>query len=169
MQERAIQFEMELDAPIDEVWAAWTTEEGVRSFFSPDCNIELRPGGPYEIFFDAKAKPGHKGGDDMMVLAFQAPKMFSFTWNAPGTFPEVRPHRSHVTIRLEAFGEQKTRLHFREDGYGEGGEWDQRFEYFINAWGKVVLPRLAYRFANGPVDWSEKIELETFQDMVRSI
>ena len=169
MNERAIQFQIELDAAIETVWAAWTTEEGVLSFFSPACKVELSPGGSYEIFFDTDSPAGQRGGEEMIVLAFQAPSMFSFTWNAPPSLAEVRDQRSHVTIRLEAIDEDKTRLYFREDGYGEDGRLDERFEYFINAWGKVVLPRLAYRFANGPVDWTQKIDLEPYQPLVKSI
>jgi len=169
VEERAIQFEMELNAPIEEVWAAWTTEEGILSFFSPACNIELTPGGTYEIFFDTNSPAGKRGGEEMIVLAFQAPSLFSFTWNAPPSLAEVRDQRSHVTIRLEAIDESQTHLQFREDGFGEGGQWDERVDYFINAWGKVVLPRLAYRFANGPVDWEGEIDLEPFQHAVKRI
>ena len=95
--------------------------------------------------------------------------MFSFTWNAPPSLAEVRSQRSHVTIRMESLSEDKTRLQFCEDGFGEGGQWDERFDYFVNAWGKVVLPRLAYRIANGPVDWTQEIDLEPFQHFVKSI
>ncbi len=168
MKERAIEFEMELDVPIEALWAAWTTEEGVLSFFSPACNVELRPGGPYEIFFNMDAPAGQRGGEEMIVLAFQEPSMLSFTWNAPPNLAEVRSQRSHVTIRFEALGEQKTRLHFREDGFGEGGEWNERFDYFVRAWGQVVLPRLAYRIANGPVDWTQDIDLAPFQAVVKT-
>ena len=64
---------------------------------------------------------------------------------------------------------RQTRLHFREDGFGEGGEWDKRFDYFVSAWGQVVLPRLAYRFANGPVKWAQEIDLKPYQKLVKSI
>lgn len=41
-------------------------------------------------------------------------------------------------------GERKssrTRVDFRQDGWGEGGKWDEAFDYFTRAWGKVVRPR----------------------------
>ena len=37
--------------------------------------------------------------------------------------------------------------------YTYQGEWDQSFDYFTRAWGEVVLPRLKYRFEEGPIDW----------------
>jgi len=43
--DRAIRFDVVVDAPLHDVWLAWTTEEGVRSFFAPACNVELRVDG----------------------------------------------------------------------------------------------------------------------------
>ena len=56
-------------APIDAVWKAWTTTQGVQSFFAPGARIEARPGGPFEVYFNPYAKPGLKGADDMVVLS----------------------------------------------------------------------------------------------------
>ncbi len=47
-------------APVDAVCDAWTTTEGVKTFFAPDARVEPRPGGPFEIFFNPYAKPGLK-------------------------------------------------------------------------------------------------------------
>jgi hypothetical protein len=33
---------------IEQVWEAWTAEEGGKSCFAPDCRIELRSGGLYQ-------------------------------------------------------------------------------------------------------------------------
>lgn len=167
--EPTLRFQLDLDAPIQAVWDAWTTEEGLISFFASAVNLDLRPGGPYEIFFFPENPPGQRGADEMIVLAFQAPTFLAFTWNAPGNLPEVRPHRTHVTIRLQALSASQTRLEFKEDGFGVGGQWDQRFEYFIGAWGEVILPRLAYRFDQGPVDWESEIDLEPYKHLVTTI
>lgn len=165
---KPIEFEIDLPAPIEKVWWAWTTPEGIRSFFASGSNIELRPGGPYEIFFDMDAEPGHRGADGMLLMAFQEPTMLSFTWNAPEDFPEVRPHLSHVTLRLQALPDGQTRLHFTEDGYGEGGQWEARYQYFVRAWGSIVLPLLAYSLAEGPVDWPAGLpELAKYREMVK--
>ena len=43
--ESVITSQIDVPAPLTEVWRAWTTEEGVESFFAPECNIDLRPGG----------------------------------------------------------------------------------------------------------------------------
>ena len=151
--DRAIRGEVVVDASRDEVWRAWTTEEGIRSFFAPSGYVELRVDGPYEIFFDPQAQPGRRGADEMRILAFQAKKMLAFTWNAPLHLPEVRKQRTHVVLRFQEVAKERTKVTLFHDGWGEGGQWDQAFQYFQRAWLKIVLPRLQYRFQVGPVDW----------------
>jgi len=151
---RLVTAEVTIPAGLSAVWNAWTTEAGARTFFAPACRIELRVGGAYEMYFDLQARPGERGGEGVQILAFQTEKMLSFTWNAPPELPSVRHQHTHVVVRMAALSGDSTHVGLVHDGWGEGGEWDQAFEYFASAWSKVVLPRLQYRFAVGPVDWS---------------
>ena len=142
-----------IESDIESVWEAWTTKEGICSFFAKDCDVDITPGGKYEIYFEPDEEPGKRGAEGTIVMAFQRPFMFSFTWNAPPHLPEVREHFTHVLLNLETVDENKTRLIFRHNGWGEGGQWDDAFHYFEHAWKNIVLPRLQYRFIHGPVDW----------------
>ena len=152
--DRVIRGEVIVEASLDEVWDAWTTPEGITSFFAPACSVELRVDGPYEILFDPGAEPGHRGAEGMRVLAFQPRKMLAFTWNAPPHLPDVREHLTNVVIRLQELGERQTRVTLTHSGWGEGGQWNEAFEYFVRAWKEVVLPRLVHRFSVGAIDWS---------------
>ena len=151
--ERAIHLEIIINASLSDVWDAWTTKQGILSFFSPDCFVEFKIGGTYENYFDLEAKPGLRGGEGNKILAIQEQSMFSFTWNAPPHLPEVRNQRTHVIIRFEQLEKNKTRVTLHHDGWGNGGQWDEAFEYFQKAWENIVLPRLKYRFDHGPVNW----------------
>lgn len=153
VNERYISCEISVPATIPEVWQTWTTESGAQSFFSRKCKIDLRPGGAYEMLFNQAAKPGEQGSEGMIIMSIQPEKMLSFTWNAPPNLPQVRGQTTHVVVRLFEAGSGFTRVTVHHDGWGEGGEWDQAFDYFIRAWGEVVLPRLKYRFEQGPIDW----------------
>lgn len=42
-------------------------------------------------------------------------------------------------------------------GWGDGGQWDQAYDYFNRAWGNV-LANLQKRFVEGPVDWTSWLE-----------
>ena len=78
--ERSIHGQVLVPAPIADVWAVWTTEDGIRTFFAPGCHVDVRPDGPYEIFFDLDAPPGQRGGEGLRVMAVQPMTMLSFTW-----------------------------------------------------------------------------------------
>jgi len=143
-----------VEASVDAVWEAWTSEEGIKTFFAPACNVDLRVDGLYEILFNPDAEPGQRGAEGMRIMAFQPKKMLAFTWNAPHDLPNVRDQLTHVVIRLFELPEGRTRVTLAHDGWGEGEEWDKAFAYFVRAWKDVVLPRLKYRFSIGPVDWN---------------
>jgi uncharacterized protein YndB with AHSA1/START domain len=163
-QERAIVKISVVAAPLEAVWKAWTTTEGVKTFFAPDARVEARPGGPFEIYFNPYAKPGLKGADDMVVLAVQDNRMLSFTWNSPPHLPEVRRQRTAVTLRFSALGENRTELRLTQTGWGDGGQWDQSFAYFDTAWERV-LANLQKRFAEGPIDWAPFLkQVKAYQD-----
>ena len=157
-KERKIKGEVIVDADLQDVWEAWTTEAGVKTFFAPDCKIDLLPGGAYEMYFDPEEKPGFRGGENCQILAVQPMKMLSFTWNAPPSLSEVRGQFTHVMVRF-AQEEAGTRVILIHDGWGSAGEWDKAFEYFKAAWLKVVLPRLKFRFANNPINWENPPKL----------
>lgn len=156
-QERAIRATVVVPASLDEVWAAWTTTQGVKSFFAPDAKIEARVDGPFEVYFNPYGAPGMKGADGMRILSIQEKKMLTFTWNAPPTMPEARKQRTYVTVRFKSTGPKKTEVTLYHGGWGVGGEWDKAFTYFEKAW-TSVLTALEERFVKGPIDWSEQLK-----------
>jgi len=143
---RSINGEVLCHATIREVWDAWTTEEGIKSFFASAAEIEMKVDGKYEIIFHPDAEPGFRGSEGATILAIQQFKMLAFTWNAPPHLADVRNQKTHVVIRFEAQDNDRTRVIFHHDGWGTGGQWDEAFNYFSLAWLRVVLPRLKKRF-----------------------
>jgi uncharacterized protein YndB with AHSA1/START domain len=153
-QERAIRSSVVVAGSLDEVWNAWTTTEGIKTFFAPDGKVEARVDGVFEVYFNPYAPPGMRGADGMRFLSLQEKKMITFTWNAPPSLAEVRQQRTYVTVRFHAKGEKSTEVTLYHGGWGEGGEWDKAFVYFEKAWA-AVLGGLEVRFAKGPVDWTD--------------
>ena len=156
-QERAIVKEIVVKATPEATWRAWTTRDGIKSFFAPDALVEARPDGPFQIYFNPYGAPGLKGADDMRFLALQPNTMLTFTWNAPPHLPEARSQRTFVTVRLKPAAEGETRVTLTHVGWGEGGQWDQAYQYFDRAWGNV-LANLKKSFADGPMDWGPWLE-----------
>jgi uncharacterized protein YndB with AHSA1/START domain len=151
--ERAIDKQAVVNATLDQAWDAWTTREGITSFFAPDAKVEPRVGGAFQVYIDPGAPAGSKGADDMRFLALQPKKMISFDWNAPPHLPEARAQRTFVVVRFEPVTDKTTRITLHHTGWGDGGEWDKAYAYFDRAWGGV-LANLGKRFDQGPQDWT---------------
>lgn len=151
--ERAIDKEVVVAATAEQVWASWTSRDGIRAFMAPDAEVDARVGGAFHIHFDPLAAPGSKGADDMRYMALQAPKMLSFDWNAPPHLAETRAQRTFVVLRFEPVDATHTRVRLHHTGWGDGGQWDQTYAYFDRAWG-AVLGNLVKRYAEGPIDWT---------------
>ena len=152
-QSLPLHFAIDVPVPIEAVWQAWTTEEGARTFFAPQCRIDFRPGGQYEMYFDLEAPPGSRGGEGCVLLAYEEPVMLSFTWNAPPELPAIRAQRTHVMVNLAPIDAGNTQVTLKHDGWGSGKAWQEARKYFIRAWGEVVLPRLQKRYIIGAIDW----------------
>jgi|GEM_PF-676955 len=133
--DKAIVVGATIDAPPPDVWRVWTTNEGFGEVFGRETNIELREGGPYEIYWDSENRIGSNG---CTVLGFDEPETLRFTWSAPPSIPEIRERLTVVTLTLEPTGDGGTRLTLRNDGYEDGGQWDEAFDYFASAWPWVV-------------------------------
>ena len=155
--DRAIFEKITVKANVDDVWRAWTTTEGIKTFFAPEAKVELRVDGPFEIYINPLAEAGQKGADDMRILAFQDKKMLTFTWNAPPFLAEARKQRTVVIVRFISRGDSLTDVTLQHVGWGEGNEWDKAFDYFTKAW-PSVMKNLKKRFDDGPVDWKPWLE-----------
>jgi uncharacterized protein YndB with AHSA1/START domain len=152
--ERSIDKSVVVAASQEQAWEAWTTREGITSFFAPDARIEPRPGGAFQIYFNPLGEPGTKGADNMRFMALQPQKMLSFDWNAPPHLPAARQQFTFVVVRFEPVGPKETRVSLHHTGWGGGGEWDQAYTYFDRAWTNV-LANMKKRFESGPIDWTE--------------
>lgn len=153
-EEKSIKLNIEVNAPVSQVWKAWTTEDGVKSFFAPGCKINLIVNGEYEMYFDPLGEVGSRGGEGNKILAIDHERMFSFTWNAPPKYPEIRKQKTVVILHFEKLDDNKTMLHFIQIGWGDSEEWGKVYDYFSYAWSKIVMPRLQWRFVRGPIDWN---------------
>jgi uncharacterized protein YndB with AHSA1/START domain len=153
-EERAIVKSVEIAAPVAEVWKAWTTGEGLESFFAPSATVELRMGGRYEALFLPNAPEGLRGTDGCTVLGYVPERMLSFTWNAPPSFPSMRNMRTFVVLLFEPAGQDATRLELRHAGWGAPREDADVFAYFDKVW-DAVLAACQRRFAEGPRVWPE--------------
>jgi uncharacterized protein YndB with AHSA1/START domain len=151
--DKSIHKRVEVKASLHEVWRCWTTAQGLQGFFAPHCEIELWPGGRFEIWFFPDNPPGTRGAEDLELLSFLPDRMISFEWDAPPHLPEVRGHRNWVVVTFEALDEARVAVELHHLGWKQGEQWDQAFAYFERAW-DVVLGRFERCILEGPIDWA---------------
>lgn len=150
--DRVIHKEAEVDGPVKKVWDAWTTTEGVVTFFAPAAKVHLRTGGVYELYFMTEAPEGSRGSEGCTILGFDPDRSLAFTWNFPPHLP-IRDEKTSVKLLFHDLEGGRTRLELIHSGWREGPAWEQGYAYFDQAW-DVVLARLQHRFLHGPVDWN---------------
>lgn len=133
----------------DAAFARWTTASGLSTFFGEQQKVELRPGGPFEIFFSMQPPEGERGSEGCTILSYDPGRMLSFSWNAPPSFPAQRTQRTWVVVHFtpESTGPNPTtRIRLAHHGWAEhiaqkpaeAEQWKQLRTYFSAAWPKVL-------------------------------
>ena len=152
---RTIKKELILRASLSEVWEAWTSEEGAKTFFAPGAKIELRLGGSYEVYFNLDGPEGQRGSEGCVILSYLPREMISFSWNAPPSIPTLRNkgEKTEVVLSLRVLRGGRVKVSLSHLVARQGEDWDKYCDYFVPAW-DTVMGRLALRFSKGPVDWT---------------
>ncbi|TNE90745.1 MAG: hypothetical protein EP330_07400 [Deltaproteobacteria bacterium] len=120
-----------------EIFDVWTTSQGMSSWLTR-AHIELRVGGPFELYFDASQPKGKQGSEGCRVLAYQPPRLLAFTWNAPPHL-ETRGQRTWVLLELDDHGSY-TDVTLTHTGWPRvlSGDWPKTYVYFEDAWTRVL-------------------------------
>ena len=92
--EKALRFEVTVPAPVDEVWAAFTTKEGLQTWLWKDVRVDLRPGGDWIVQYT----PTATGGGTILSLAPR--HEIAIRALAPERFPAVRQTGTTAVFRF---------------------------------------------------------------------
>jgi uncharacterized protein YndB with AHSA1/START domain len=156
---RSIVTEALIDAPIAEVWGAFTTADGWRSWAVPFAAIDWKVGGLIETSYDPAARAGDPNNIHNRILAYLPHRMLAFrAERAPPGFKHVELLPGlHSVVEFEPIDGRRTRVRLIGLGYREGAGYDELLQFFEkgNTWS---LQQLAKRFKDGPVDWVAVLE-----------
>ena len=109
---RTIRLQRTYEAPIDDVWAAFTEPERLSRWFLP-VSGDFRLGGRYQF-------EGQAGGE---ILECERPTRFKVTWKYADTGSPA--DTSEVEVRLAPNGDDRTDLDFRNTAIVPDEMWDQ--------------------------------------------
>jgi len=155
--DRAIQLSIDVPAPVHDVYVAFTTTEGFRSWAVPVTHVELRVGGFMESSYDATATIGDPDNIRNQILAYVPDRLLVIrNVHAPKSLADAELFQRTVTaIEFTAIDAGHTRVTMTNAGYGTGDAFARLYRNF--EWGDAYyLSELRSRFDHGPVDWTAR-------------
>jgi uncharacterized protein YndB with AHSA1/START domain len=141
-------IEVEVPAPVGEVWHAFATSEGLSTWLFPNATVDLKPGGDWIVRFPG----GSTGGGT--IVSFVPQKELVIAAMAPEKFPAVRAERTRAVFTFEPRG-NATVVRLTQSGWKSGDEWTKAYEYLLPG-NAQLLASLHKRFVDGPVDWAKE-------------
>ena len=137
-----------VDAPVDAVWAALTTNEGQESWNVAHAEIDLRIGGKMCTHYDAKGRIGDPNTIENTILCFEPKRMLAIqVINPPEKFPYKNAIKTMWTVLyFEDAGTSRTRVRLVGTGYGTDEE-SQKLRNFFDRGNAYTLQKLQEKFA----------------------
>lgn len=134
----ALRYQVELAAPLDRVWHAWSTAEGLAAWLCLRASVEATVGGAYELFWNPDAsRPESDSTIGCRILALDPPRLLRFTWRGSDDVADVMnvPGAPTTQVQVELVPAGKgTHLEVVHSGWGEGAGWERARAWFDRAW-----------------------------------
>jgi uncharacterized protein YndB with AHSA1/START domain len=133
-----IERTVRIDQPLDRVWAAVTTAEGLGTWFGHSAEIDLRVGGTAKLTWDS-------GDSAQLRIERVEPKtIFGYTWGISG-LPDSDPRRTYVEFTLTP-DDGGTTVTVVETGFAQLGADEHRhaFEGNTGGWASELDELVAY-------------------------
>lgn len=137
-----------VEAPVDDVWAAFTTAEGIKSWMVPHADIDLKVGGKMRTHYDKNGVLGDENSIENTILSYDPKRMLSIkATKAPKSFPfKASLERMWSVIYFEPVGARQTKVTVVGLGYADDEESQKLRKHF--EWGNAfTLKKLQQRFA----------------------
>src|SRR3990170_7743642 len=111
--ERVLQQTVEIDAPVERVWQAFTTTAGFRSWAAPIAVVDFRLGGIIEAAYDPKGRIGAPGNIKNEIVAYVPQRMLAIrNVQAPPKLPfdAATFQKIHTVNFFEPISASRTRV-----------------------------------------------------------
>lgn len=155
-----------VNAPVQQVWKALSTSEGLRSWMAPLVEIDLRVGGKMLSSYKADARLGDENTIENTILSFEPGRMISLKATKPPAgfpFPEAIKDMWSV-IYLDPMGVNRTRVTVCGMGYTDTEEGRKLREFFDKG-NAYTIEQLRKKFAT-PSDSGQTDPLPILHQLV---
>jgi uncharacterized protein YndB with AHSA1/START domain len=136
-----IERTVRLERPVEAVWTAITSAEGLGTWFGNSAEVDLRVGGTIRLAWDTGDKA------TLRIERIDPPTVFGYTWGMYG-LPESDARRTYVEFTLAPDG-AGTSLTVVESGFAqlEPDEHDKAFNGNTAGWKSELDELVAYLHA----------------------
>jgi uncharacterized protein YndB with AHSA1/START domain len=134
-------------APRPEVWKAFSTTEGVKSWMVAQADIQMKNGGLWKTKYGKEGTLGDERTIVNEVLAFDPERMFVLRIHTPPKgFPFMSSYKDMWTVvYFEEIDGGKTKVTCRGHGFTDSEE-SKKLRAFFDAGNKLTLSALEKRF-----------------------
>ncbi len=164
---RVQRLEAVIDAPVSKVWAAFTTDDGFRTWGAPVVHITPGHDGMIEASYLLTSKIGDPENIRNRVIVYYPEHLLVIhNEHAPkgGPFKQEVIDKIRTIFEFQDIGGGKTRVVESGVGYGEGTDFDSMYAHF-RAGNAEEFELLEKSFVTGPIDW--KAEMGEVTDTVK--
>ena len=143
-----ISHESVIDGPLEQVWAAFTTTDGLRAWLAPHVDIDLRVGGLMRTNYNAQGRLGDPQTIENAILSFEPQRMISIkVAKAPANFPFPNAiHAMWTVLYFSPAGPNQTTVREVSMGFTSDPE-SQKMRAFFNHGNSATLSQLQRHFA----------------------
>jgi uncharacterized protein YndB with AHSA1/START domain len=136
-----------IPAPVERVWAAFTTTEGVKAWMVKQADLDTRNGGLWKTKYGADGQLGDEGTIVNEVLAVDPGRMFTIRIQKPPKgFPFMNVYRDMWTVvYFDPVEGGKTKLTLRAHGFQDTPE-SKQMRAFFEMGNRQTLDALAKHF-----------------------
>ncbi len=134
--ERILIEEVVIEAPLADVWNAYTTESGYTAWAAPKARIDLRVGGTMLTQYGPNAEIGDPGTNTLHIVNYVPQRLLTLRAEIADNWPEVMKQdgeRLTNVILFEAITPNRTRIESFGIGYGPSPEYENLLQFFVTA------------------------------------
>ena len=141
-QQRAV-YETEVDAPVEEVWKAFTTGDGLKAWMAPIVDIHLTVGGKMRANYQKDGSLDDDNTIENTILSYDPPRMLSLkATKYPKNFPFVEAAKKTWSVfYFSKLSPTRTKVTVVGLGYTED-EQSQKMRAFFAGSNRYVLDKM---------------------------
>ncbi|MCA8960080.1 MAG: SRPBCC domain-containing protein [Planctomycetes bacterium] len=134
--ERILVQEITIEAPVEAVWAAYTTKKGLETWMANQVEIDLRVGGTLRSRYDTTGKIGDPGTNTLHIINYVPNTLITLRAELESNWPEVLKQDADKlsnVVLFDRLSDKRTRVRSYGIGYSDKPEIEKLLEFFIPA------------------------------------